>query len=272
MTELPPSATSPAPGDQVYRLVAVMDRLRAPGGCPWDARQDHRSLVQYLLEEAYEAAEAIETGDRAALREELGDVLLQVVFHAAIARESDQPFDLDAIAADVADKLIRRHPHVFDSVDDDVTHLTAEQSYARWDSIKTVEKNRTSVLDGIPVAQSALARAQKVVGRARRGGIDWATSTAAEQGAAGHHCRTPANSTDIGERLIAIVREADALGVDAEGALRQSTRVIETAIRAAEQTAAPQPGGPATPNQPRPDHQTTPIPGRVGAGADTTRR
>ncbi|MDR1426874.1 MAG: nucleotide pyrophosphohydrolase, partial [Bifidobacteriaceae bacterium] len=127
MTHRPPTGTV----GEVYRLADVMDRLRGPNGCPWDGHQDHRSLVQYLLEEAYEVADAIETEDRAALREELGDVLLQVVFHAAIAREEPDPFDLDDVAGDVADKLIRRHPGVFARTDGDA-NLTAEQSYARW--------------------------------------------------------------------------------------------------------------------------------------------
>ncbi|MDR1118330.1 MAG: MazG family protein, partial [Bifidobacteriaceae bacterium] len=164
------SADATRPGAGVAQLVETMARLRAPGGCPWDARQTHASLVQYLLEEAYEAAEAIEAGTRADLREELGDVLLQVVFHASIASEhADDPFDIDEVALGVADKLVRRHPHVFAAATEP---MSAEESHRRWDRIKAVEKSRGSVLDGVPQAQSSLARAQKVFGRARRAGIE----------------------------------------------------------------------------------------------------
>ncbi|WP_309232718.1 MazG family protein, partial [Actinotalea sp. JY-7885] len=146
-------------------LVAVMDRLRSPGGCPWDAEQTHRSLTRYAVEEVHELVEAIETDDRAALREELGDVLLQVVFHARIASEHpSEPFDVDDVAAGVAAKLRRRHPHVFAGT---VVRDAAEVS-SRWDEIKRAEKGRTSALDGVPAALPALARAQAVLSRAGR--------------------------------------------------------------------------------------------------------
>jgi XTP/dITP diphosphohydrolase len=213
-----------------------MDTLLAPGGCPWDREQDHASLVQYVLEEAYEVAEAIETEDRAALREELGDVLLQVVFHSALARGEDQPFDLDDVAGDVADKLVRRHPSVFPppggESDDagrsgaDRDAPTAEASYLKWDQIKAAEKSRTSVLDGIPLAQPALARTEKVIGRARRGGLD-ADALAAE-------ALRGTEPDAIGPRLFRLVFEAEAAGVEAEAALRASLRAFEQAIRRAE--------------------------------------
>jgi XTP/dITP diphosphohydrolase len=194
-----------------------MARLRAPGGCPWDAGQDHRTLVPYLLEEAYEAVEAIEHGDRLDLREELGDVLLQVVFHASIAGDDpSDPFDLDDIAAAVADKLVRRHPQVFAAAA--AEPVSAEESHRRWDRIKAQEKSRRSVLDGVPAGQSALARAQKIFARARRAGLE--TVTTASGG-----------GSDLGERLASLAREADARGLDAEQELRAATRRLEARIR-----------------------------------------
>ena len=131
-----------------------MDRLRSPGGCPWDAEQTHESLVPYLIEEAHEAVEAIESGDRAHMAEELGDVLLQVVFHARVAQEHPEaPFDIDDVAGGIVEKLVRRHPHVFADVDAD----TAAEVAANWEQIKAAEKaGRTSVLDGIPAGLPAL--------------------------------------------------------------------------------------------------------------------
>lgn len=203
-------------GDGLTRLIEVMDRLRSPGGCPWDADQTHASLAPYALEETYELLEAIESGTRADLREELGDVLLQVVFHARVAQEHPtEPFDIDAVASTVADKLVERHPHVF--ADADAGSMS--DLHARWDAIKAETTQRDSVFDGIPVAQSALARAQKVVGRAQKARL-------AVQDPAG---------VDIGKQLLALVARAQAEGVDAEAALREATRDYEAAARAAEQ-------------------------------------
>ena len=134
-------------GESVLDLIEVMDRLRSPGGCPWDARQTHQSLVEYLVEEAYETVEAIEGGDDSGLREELGDLLLQVVFHSRIAQErGEEGWDVDDVARGIVEKLIRRHPHVFADVDAD----TAEQVEANWHALKAEEKGRASVVDGIP--------------------------------------------------------------------------------------------------------------------------
>ncbi|WP_456787936.1 MazG family protein [Cellulomonas sp. P5_C5] len=199
--------------DALRALVSVMDRLRSPGGCPWDAQQTHESLVPYALEEAHELAEAIETGDRAGLREELGDLLLQVVFHARIATEHpSDPFDVDDVAADLVAKLVRRHPHVFEeaALEGDV--------HVQWDRLKNAEKQRASALDGVPLALGALARAQKIAGRAGRAGLT-----------------APVPAGDgLGERLLALVLEADAAGVDAEGALRRSAAGWEADLRAQE--------------------------------------
>jgi len=202
--------------DSLRALVSVMDRLRSPGGCPWDAQQTHESLVPYALEEAHELAEAIETGDRSGLREELGDLLLQVVFHARIATEHpSDPFDVDDVAADLVAKLVRRHPHVFE---DPGPAEAAGDVHVQWDRLKNAEKQRGSALDGVPLALGALARAQKIAGRAGRAGL----ATEAPDGAG------------LGDRLLALVLEAQAAGLDAEGELRRTAAAWEQDLRARE--------------------------------------
>lgn len=210
------------PRDAFRELVAVMDRLRSPGGCPWDAEQTHTSLLPYLLEESHELAEAVEAQDRAGMREELGDVLLQVVFHARIAAEHpDDPFDVDDVAAELVAKLVRRHPHVF--ADAEVASMAG--LHTQWDRIKRAEKGRDSALDGVPASLPALARAQKIAARAGRAGLD---------------APVP-DGDELGVRLLALVRQAHAQGLDAEGALRRATTSWEAALRDAESAAA-QPG------------------------------
>ncbi|WP_028050868.1 MazG family protein [Cellulomonas sp. URHD0024] len=205
--------------DALRDLVRVMDRLRSPGGCPWDADQTHESLVPYALEETYELVEAIETGDRAGLREELGDVLLQVVFHARIAAEDpDDPFDVDDVAADLVAKLVRRHPHVYGPAEVAAKKKGADL-HVQWDTLKNAEKARESALDGVPLALGALARAQKIAGRAARAGLTVDSVPPAD---------------DLGGRLLALVLEAHAAGVDAEGALRTSAAAWEASLRAQE--------------------------------------
>jgi XTP/dITP diphosphohydrolase len=220
--------------DPFRELVAVMDRLRSPGGCPWDAAQTHASLVPYLLEEAHELAEAVDAGDRDGLREELGDVLLQVVFHARVAAEdADDPFDVDDVARELVAKLVRRHPHVFAGAD-----TPAERLYAQWDAIKKAEKGRASALDGIPGSLPALARAQKVAARAARAGLDvpvalTASSVASET--SGALAPEVSYATEgLGAQLLALALRAQAEGLDAEGELRRATRALETALRAQE--------------------------------------
>jgi len=206
--------TPDEPVDPLRELVAVMDRLRSPGGCPWDAAQTHVTLIPFLLEEAHELAEAVDDGDRAGLREELGDVLLQVVFHARIAAEdADDPFDVDDVARDLVAKLVHRHPHVFAGAD-----TPADRLYAQWDAIKKAEKHRDSALDGIPRALPALARAQKVAARAQRAGLSVPVSAPGT----------------FGQRLLALALEAHDEGLDAEGELRRATAEMERALRAAE--------------------------------------
>lgn len=217
-------------------LLAAMDRLYSPGGCPWDAEQTHESLVRYLLEESYELAEAIETGDRPGMREELGDVLLQVVFHARIAADdADDPFTFDDVARDLTDKLVRRHPHVFGDA-------PVEDLHAQWDAIKRTEKQRASVLDGIPAAQGALARAQKVVGRARRAGLPLGTTAVEDQERTSSGGRTDAAA--YADELMELVRRAEADGVDLEGALRARIRETEAHVRERERTDAGRAAGP----------------------------
>lgn len=203
----------PRPGlAAVAELVEVMDRLRSPGGCPWDAEQTHATLAPYAVEEAYELADAIDGGDRAHLREELGDLLLQVVFHARVAQEdAADPFDLDDVAAGIAAKLRRRHPHVF--ADGDAR--TAAQVEARWEELKAAEKpDRTSIFDGVPRGMPGLERAAKVVSRLDRAGrLD-----VAEQAAAG---------ADLGARLLGLVLEARAQGLDPAAELRRTLARIE---------------------------------------------
>jgi XTP/dITP diphosphohydrolase len=202
------------------RAVQVMDRLRSPGGCPWDAAQTAESLTRYLLEEAYEVLEAIETGNQALLREELGDLLLQVLFHARIAQElpGDAAFGIDEVAGDLVDKLVRRHPHVFGDPAGTGAPPTADQLNETWERQKIDEKGRSSAVDGVPLNQPALALTAKLVSRARRAGID----------------AEPAEADDIGARLFAVVQDAVAAGIDPEAALRRTAREYRAAIVAAE--------------------------------------
>ncbi|MFC1432654.1 nucleoside triphosphate pyrophosphohydrolase [Streptacidiphilus sp. N1-3] len=203
------------PGARLLDLVAVMDRLRSPGGCPWDAEQTHESLVKYLVEESYELVEAIEEGDREMLREELGDVLLQVLFHARIAEEHpEQPFGIDDVAGGIVDKLTYRHPHVFG----DVHAPTAEHVEANWEQLKAAEKQRDSVVEGVPLAQPALALAAKLHSRAAKSGLT---------------VPLPAGA-DLGDELLALAVRAQQQGLDPEAELRAAARRYRDAIQQAE--------------------------------------
>lgn len=155
------------PGARLLDLVQVMDRIRR--ACPWTSQKTHRGLAKYAIEEAYELVEAIEDGDRDELREELGDVLLQVVFHARIAEEdAEEPFAIDDVAGGLVEKLIHRHPHVFG----DETAETPEDVHAHWLRTKAIEKQRTSVTEGVPLGQPGLALAAKLASRVRTAGLD----------------------------------------------------------------------------------------------------
>ena len=221
---------TPSGASALDDLVAVMDTLRSPGGCPWDAEQTHESLLPYAVEEVFEVVEAVEDGDRAALREELGDLLLQVIFHARVAQEHPtEPFGIDDVAAGVAAKLRARHPHVFG----DVVVSGADEVHRNWEAIKKTEKARTSALDGIPRGMPALARAEKVAGRARRAGLPVAEVATAVVGDV-----PAADAGALGRRLLALALEAQAAGIDAEAALRAAVRDLEQALRAAEADGA----------------------------------
>ena len=217
------------PGAKLLDLVAVMDRLRSPGGCPWDAQQTHQSLLKYLIEEAYETVETIEDGGydepgpgRDALREELGDVLLQVAFHSRIAQEHPtDPFTIDEVAEGIATKLIGRHPHVFAGVTAD----TAADVEANWDRIKAAEKGRTSAVEGVPLALPALMLADKLLKRANNSEIPLKLPNL-PPGLAGD----AANASDIGALLLAVTAHARSLGVDPEEAMRGAARGLRDQI------------------------------------------
>ena len=211
---------------ELLRLQEVMHRLRSPGGCPWDAEQTHESLLKYLLEESYEFSEAVDDNDRIAMREELGDVLLQVYFHAAIAQEDpNDPFDIDDVARGIADKLIRRHPHVFTD-----SEVTFDDVLENWEKQKREEKGRTSAIDGVPTAQPAMALAAKLIYRADKYGYSLPVA----------HPVTLQADTDeeaLGELLLGILDQAQKLGIDSEIALRGATRAYVARIHAFEAQA-----------------------------------
>lgn len=217
----PEEAIAPAPGTALLEAVAVMDRLRSPGGCPWDADQTHTSLLRYLVEECYELYQAIEDGDRTDMREELGDVLLQVLFHARVAAEApEQPFDVDGVASDLVGKLVGRHPHVFAATGDRVD--TAEAQDLRWDELKRAEKKRESSVDGVATGQPAVALAAKLASRTARAGLPAELLPCGE---------------GPGERLFRLAAQEQVGGGDPEAALRTVARRFEADVRAAERAA-----------------------------------
>lgn len=226
----PTAAEQPAGGQhgtgshpQLDELIRTMAVLRAPGGCPWDADQTHESLVRYLVEETHELIDAIESGTRDDLLEELGDVLYQVLFHADIAAATaGEAFTIEDVAAKMTAKMVGRHPHVFGSA----TAETADDVVAVWEDLKRVEKpERTSVLDGVPQGMPALALADKVLGKAKKIGLIAPADVAT----------IPVTTEDeLGPLLLAIVANAQAQGLDAERALRTTLRELQSEIRAAE--------------------------------------
>ena len=213
----------------VERLVEVMDQLRSPGGCPWDAQQTHESLARYLLEETFETLEAMDQGDLGSLREELGDLLLQIVFHARIAQETEHEFTLEAIAQGVVDKLIRRHPHVFG----DVEFESEEQLEANWAAIKAEEKPRESVTDGVPSAMPSLQVATQLMYRARK------LDVKASDGEMRERIRAVVGEVDeatISQLLVAVVELARERDIDSESVLRAEMTRFRSAIRSHEGT------------------------------------
>ena len=211
----------------VEQLVQVMDKLRSPGGCPWDAEQTHESLARYLLEETYEALEAMDQGDLGSLREELGDLLLQVVFHARIAQESDPTFSLDAIAQGVVDKLVRRHPHVFT----DLVVTSNEELETNWAKIKEDEKQRESVTDGVPQAMPALQLATQLIYRARKSGVVAGDSEVKESV---REVIGEVSQEQIAALLVATVELAREADIDAESVLRAEMMRFRSRVRESE--------------------------------------
>ena len=201
-------------GSHFTELVAILDRLRSPDGCPWDAKQTHQSLVEYLIEEAYESVEAIDANDSGAMREELGDLLLQVVFHARIAQEQPGGWDIDAVIDGISQKLIKRHPHVFGSEKLD----TANAVKLTWHERKAREKKRDSVTDGIPATLPALMRAEKLIARAQSVDVpEPKYLTEAE------HLRYRFRTEEqLGDFLFALVSSAHSHGLDTEAAVRKA--------------------------------------------------
>ncbi len=222
VVELVPG-TGDQPGTALLEAVRVMDRLRSPGGCPWDAAQTPESLLRYLVEETYELYDAVADDDREAVREELGDVLLQVLFHARIAQEDpNAPFGIDEVAQELVAKLVGRHPHVFG--DGEVITGAAEQQ-VRWEELKAVEKRRASALEGVARAQPAAALVAKYLSRARRAGVTDDLLAAASD-----------------DRLYADIAAGTAAGfpagsTDPEGALRAAADELAHRVRAAEDAA-----------------------------------
>lgn len=204
---------------QLLRLAAIMSRLRVE--CPWDAEQTHRSLAKHLIEEAAEVVDAIEAGSHDGdipdddLREELGDLLLQIYFHAEIAATQGR-FTIDDVAREICEKLVRRHPWVFAGADD------PDDMMGTWEQAKQAEKQRTSALEGIPSSLDTLARAAKVVSRTRHVHLDVPMAD------------DPITAEQVGAEILAIVQRAQAHGIDADQATRDALRVLEAQVRTAE--------------------------------------
>jgi ATP diphosphatase len=230
----------------VAALLKIMERLRSADGCPWDREQTFASIAPYTIEEAYEVADAIDRSDLVQLKDELGDLLFQVVFHAQMARERGE-FDFEAVAAAICDKLVRRHPHVFGAAG----ALTAAEQSVAWENIKARESPRDSALDGVPRAMPALMRAFKLSKRAARVGFDFehhaetADKVAEELAEVREAAAAPDSAAasaeifeEIGDLLFAAANLARKLDVDAEAALRQANDKFERRFRAMEALAA----------------------------------
>ena len=202
-----------------------MDKLRSPGGCPWDAEQDHQSLLKYLLEESYEFIEAVEDDDRVAMQEELGDLLLQVYFHARVAEDhKSAPFDIEDIAKSIADKLERRHPHVFG----DTSVKDSTEVVENWEKQKAAEKGRSSAIDGVPLAQPALPLIAKLLYRAEK--FDYQLEIEKEL-----QLNANTDSDSFGKLMVGLIAQAVELGIDPEASLRNAAKGLISDIEAHEQ-------------------------------------
>ncbi len=259
---------TPSPSDRFQRVAHIMATLRAPNGCPWDRKQTHESLKPYLLEETYEVLETIDHQDRAKLKEELGDILLQVVFHSQIAAEAGH-FTIDDVLQQLADKLVRRHPHVFGKGQEGEPSLNADQVVHRWEDIKRAERQADgrseSVLDGVPNTLPALLRAYQLQARASRVGFDWPHNakgiahvfgkideeiqelraalamSAQSAGQASAGSPPPASAAvvaEIGDVLFSLVNLARLIKVNPEDALRLSSNRFADRFTDIEQEAA----------------------------------
>ena len=206
---------------ELLRLREVMDKLRSPGGWPWDAEQDHESLLKYLLEESYEFIEAVENKDRTSMQEELGDLLLQVYFHSRMAEEdADNPFNVEDVAKTVTDKLIRRHPHVFGGTKVESSSEVLEN----WEAQKAAEKGRTSIIDGVPLAQPALPLAAKVLYRMNKLNFELEVDKPTK-------ISEQLNQDQFGDLLLGLIAQAVDLGIDPEAALRTATKSLISKIQ-----------------------------------------
>jgi XTP/dITP diphosphohydrolase len=206
---------------ELTRLREVMDKLRSPGGCPWDAEQDHVSLLKFLLEESYEFIEAVEENDRDAMQEELGDLLLQVYFHSRMAEEDkEQPFNIEDVAKGVADKLIRRHPHVFS----DTVVSSSTEVLENWEAQKAIEKGRTSAIDGVPLAQPALPLVSKLLYRASKSNYQLSIAKPVK-------LPDGIDQDQFGELLLGLISQAAEKGLDPEAALRGAAKTLITQIK-----------------------------------------
>ena len=206
---------------ELLRLREVMDKLRSPGGCPWDAEQDHESLLKYLLEESYEFIEAVENKDRTSMQEELGDLLLQVYFHSRMAEEdADNPFNVEDVAKTVTDKLIRRHPQVFGGAKVESSSEVLEN----WEAQKAAEKGRTSIIDGVPLAQPALPLAAKVLYRMNKLNFELEVDKPTK-------ISEQLNQDQFGDLLLGLIAQAVDLGIDPEAALRTATKSLISKIQ-----------------------------------------
>jgi tetrapyrrole methylase family protein/MazG family protein len=226
----------PRAGEELEKLLALMAHLRGPSGCPWDREQTLASLRPFILEEAYELVEAIDEGESIPIREELGDLLLEVVFVNQIASEQGR-FEMEDVIRGIREKLIRRHPHVFESE----KVATADRALARWDEIKEREKEkRDSLLDGVPRSLPALARAQKLSARAAKAGFDWTSADEVRQKLSEEleeleravaEKKAEAVEEEIGDILFALVNLARHLGVDSEVALSAAVEKFSRRFR-----------------------------------------
>ena len=222
-----PVLVTPEPaGAALLDAAAVMDRLRSPGGCPWDAQQTHRSLMPYLIEEAYELYQALEDSDTDAVREELGDVLLQVLFHARVAQEMPGGFDIDGVAGDLVTKLVTRHPHVF-AGSEEVS--TAADQELRWEQLKRAEKRRESSIDGVALGQPAVALVAKLVSREIKAGLPGDLLPGIND--------LPRADGGTGASLFAVSAAAKLAGEDPEAALRSAALRFADDVRTAERSA-----------------------------------